>query len=154
MCESDNQPLPWRWYLRATHFNPLKPKELQRITGNVTATSGSFDNSDWLKVIADTRSNNQWKENAFVFKFNNGACRHFKINSPGFYGLLLKKREVKGACVFKPGVYEFNDAPLNWTFPNFPIIPYGQYRFRMMVGKAENLYACWVVEGRTIPKLE
>ncbi|XP_026273425.2 uncharacterized protein LOC113203124 isoform X2 [Frankliniella occidentalis] len=133
MCETDNQPLLWRWFLRATHFNPLRPKELQRLTGNVTATGGLLDDSDWLKIIVDTRSNNQWKENAYVFKFNDHACLTIKVNIPDFYEKLLKKRNVKGACFFRPGVYEINDAPMNWTFPNVPIFPYGQYRYRLMI---------------------
>ncbi|XP_026286009.1 uncharacterized protein LOC113211750 isoform X2 [Frankliniella occidentalis] len=152
MCEPDNRPLPWRWFLRATHFNPLKPKELQRVTGNVTATSGTLDDSGWVKVIVDTRSNNQWKENAYVFKFNNRACQTVKVNAPGIYEQLLKKREVKGACMFKAGVYEINDAPVDWSFPNVPILPYAQYRFRLMIGNAETLNACWVAEARVIPK--
>ncbi|XP_052128321.1 uncharacterized protein LOC113203124 isoform X1 [Frankliniella occidentalis] len=154
MCEPDNRPLPWRWVLRATHFNPFKPKELQRVTGNLTFSSGLLDDSDWVKVIVDTRSNNQWKENAYVLKFNDHACRAIKVNIPGFYEQFLKKREVKGACLFRPGVYETNDAPLNWTFPNVPALPYGQYRFRLMIGKAKNLYACFVADARAVPKTD
>ncbi|XP_026286185.1 uncharacterized protein LOC113211881 [Frankliniella occidentalis] len=153
MCEPDNRPLPWRWWVRATHFNPLKPKALQRLTGNVTSTSGIFGDNEWAKTIVDVRSNNQWKENAFVFKFNNKACQTLKVNIPGFYEVVLKKREVKGACMFKAGVYEFNDAPIDWTCPNVPIMPYGHYRVRIMIGKAETLYVCWVIEAKAIPKL-
>ncbi|XP_052126783.1 uncharacterized protein LOC127750141 [Frankliniella occidentalis] len=112
---------------------------------------GKVINSVIMKIIADIWSNNQWKENAYVFKFSQ-PCRNFKENVPGFYEQLLRKREVKGACLFRPGVYEINDAPMNWTFPNIPIMPYRQYRVRIMVGKAENLHACWVVECRTIPR--
>ncbi|XP_052132768.1 uncharacterized protein LOC127752145 [Frankliniella occidentalis] len=154
MCEPDNRPLPWRWWVRTTHFNPVRPKVLPRITGNMTSTSGDLDDSVWVKTIVDVRSNNQWKENAFVFKFNNKACQIAKVNSPGWYEVVLKKREVKGACIFKPGVYEFHDAPIDWNFPNVPIMPYGHYRARVMIGKAENLYACWVIEAKAVPKVD
>ncbi|XP_052128315.1 uncharacterized protein LOC113205824 isoform X1 [Frankliniella occidentalis] len=152
MCEPDNRPLPWKWYLRATHFNPYKPKELQRITGNVSGATGLFDDGSWLKVIVDARSNNQWKENAYVFNFKKNGCRVIKENIPGFYEQVLKKREVKGVCAFKPGVYEVNNAPIDWSFPNVPILPYGQYRFRLMIGRDEHLNACWAADARAIPK--
>ncbi|XP_052125380.1 uncharacterized protein LOC113214178 isoform X2 [Frankliniella occidentalis] len=138
MCEPDNRPLPWRWFVRTTHFNPLRPNELQRMTGNVTSTSGIIDNSNWATTIIDIRSNNQWKENAFVFKFKNQACQIAKVHAPAFYKLVFKKREVNGACIFHP----------------VPIMPYGHYRARVMVGKAENLYSCFVGEARAIPKLD
>ncbi|XP_052128318.1 uncharacterized protein LOC113205824 isoform X4 [Frankliniella occidentalis] len=152
MCEPDNRPLPWRWHFRATHFNPYKPKELQRLTGNVTTTIGTFDDNCWMKVIVDARSNNQWKENAYIFNFRKNACRVLKENAPGFYEQVLKKREVKGVCAFNPGVYEADNAPIDWSFPNVPILPYGQYRFRVMVGRDKTLNACWAADARTIPK--
>ncbi|XP_026281746.1 uncharacterized protein LOC113208786 [Frankliniella occidentalis] len=152
MC--DNGSLPWKWHVRATHFNPYKPKELQRITGNVTAHTAPLDDNCWGKVVVDARSNNQWKENAYVFNFKRNGCRVLKENAPGFYAALFKNSELKGPCVIKQGVYEFNDVPVEWSFPNVPILPYGHYRFRVMVGRAENQYACWVADARTIPKPE
>ncbi|XP_026287854.1 uncharacterized protein LOC113213116 isoform X2 [Frankliniella occidentalis] len=131
-CQPDNRPLPWTWNLRVTHFNPYKPKELQRLT--------------------DTRSNNQWKENAFVFNFIKNGCRALKDNAPGYYEQVLKKREVKGACCFKPGVYEVNNASVDWSFPNVPILPYGRYRVRAMFGKADDDYTCSVADARIVPK--
>ncbi|XP_052133640.1 uncharacterized protein LOC113217293 [Frankliniella occidentalis] len=101
MCEEpNNRPLAWTWYLRATHFNPLKPNELQRLTGNLTIADVPFDNSLWAKVIADVRSNNQWKENAFIFRFK-GAYRSLKQNIPGFYERVLKRGEDIDARLFK-----------------------------------------------------
>ncbi|XP_052125610.1 uncharacterized protein LOC127749832 [Frankliniella occidentalis] len=153
MCEPNNRPLPWRWHLRTTHFNPHKPKELQHLTGNITANE-TFDDSCWGRVILDAWSNNQWKENAFVFYFKNNGCKAFKENIPGLYDLVFKKTETKGTCKMKPGVYELNNAPINWTYPKVPIMPYGHFRFRLTIGRAENLFACLVVECYTVPKVE
>ncbi|XP_026272745.2 uncharacterized protein LOC113202630 [Frankliniella occidentalis] len=152
MCEPDNRVLPARWYLRISHFNPHKPKELQLLTGNITVQSVSMDNSAWVKGNIDVRSNNQWKKNAFVGSFNNSACRALKENIPGFYDVFFKKKEIGGVCSIKPGVYEVNDAPVDWNFPKAPIFPYGQYRFRLLFGKAEKMYSCFVVENTVIPK--
>ncbi|XP_052127049.1 uncharacterized protein LOC113210445 [Frankliniella occidentalis] len=150
MCEDNNTPLPWRWNLRVSHFNPLKPKELQRLTGNLTGAT-PFDDSCWSKVILDTWSNNQWKENAFRANFKNNACKALKEHIPGFYEK-ISRMEMKDACMLKPGVYEFNNTSVDWTFPKFAIMPYGHYRFRLLVGKAERRLACFVVECKIIPK--
>ncbi|XP_026277358.2 uncharacterized protein LOC113205816 [Frankliniella occidentalis] len=154
MCEPDDRPLPWRWFLRATHFNPYKPKELQRLTGNITVTNGTFDDNCSGEVTAAARSNNQWKENAFVARFRNKGCQAVKENIPGFYNL-FKDKEVKGTgmCKFPTGLYEVNNAPVNWSFPNFPILPYGQYRFRLKALKAETLMACLLVDAKVVPRL-
>ncbi|XP_052126705.1 uncharacterized protein LOC113206000 isoform X2 [Frankliniella occidentalis] len=144
LCEPDNHPLPWSWHLRVTHFNPYKPRELQLVTGNVT-----FAN---IKVVADNWSNNQWKENAFIFYFRRNACQAVRTNIPGFYESVLKK-ETKGACAVK-GVYEVNNTPVNWTFPNVPIMPYANYRLRIMLGKAENVHGCVAVDCKIVPKFE
>ncbi|XP_052122301.1 uncharacterized protein LOC127749182 [Frankliniella occidentalis] len=151
-CDPENRTLPWRWYLRGSHFNPFKPKEFQRLTGNITLTNATFDDSCSMKIILDLRSNNQWKENAFVFNFRKNACRVFKENNPTLYEVVYKKRESNGACILKPGVYELNNASVDWTFPNVPILPYGRYRLRSMTGKADDLYSCWAADCRAVPK--
>ncbi|XP_052125623.1 uncharacterized protein LOC127749837 [Frankliniella occidentalis] len=149
MCEPN---LPSPWYVRASHFNPHKPKDLQLLTGNATFSS-TYDDSTWVKVIIDVRSNNQWKENAFVFNFKKNGCRAFRDNIPQIYKDVFKQGEVKGPnCTLKAGVIKFNNTPANWTFPNFPIMPYGHYRYRVRFGQLEKLYACWAVDGWIIPK--
>ncbi|XP_052131958.1 uncharacterized protein LOC127751844 [Frankliniella occidentalis] len=151
MCEPN---LPSKWYIRASHFNPQKPKELQVLTGNAML-SFLTDDSTWLKIVIDVRSNNQWKENAFVFYFKDNACRALKENIPEIYNEVFKQGEViKGAhCMVKPGVYEVNKAPANWTCPNIPIMPYGHYRYRSWFGKPEKVsYGCWAVDFHIIPK--
>ncbi|XP_052121251.1 uncharacterized protein LOC113216434 [Frankliniella occidentalis] len=153
MCEPHNRALPVRWHLRTTHFKPLKPKELQLLTGNLTMTE-LFDDSFQVKMVLDVRSNNQWKENAFVVPFLRNGCSTTRDNVPNFFKAFSSKRETKGACVYKPGVYEFNDTPVEWTFPNVAVMPYGHYRARINVTRLEKLYACLVADARIIPKLE
>ncbi|XP_026283710.1 uncharacterized protein LOC113210098 isoform X1 [Frankliniella occidentalis] len=152
MCEPNNRLLPCRWNIRASHFNPYKPKELQRLTGNVTSTVTVNDDC-WAKVVVDVRSNNQWKENAFVFNFNDGACRVLKENIPAFYKQVLKGKD-EGGCTIPPGVYEVNNTPVDWSFPKVPLLPYGSWRFRLTFGKAENLYACFVINAKNVPKTD
>ncbi|XP_026289822.1 uncharacterized protein LOC113214601 isoform X2 [Frankliniella occidentalis] len=156
-CDPNNTTLPWNWHLRASHFNPYKPKELQLVTGNVTGVNVAIDDSCWAKVVVDLWSNNQWKENAFIFYFKNGACHALTDNMPGFYEQFFKTQmmqENKGRCIVKPGVYKVNNTPVDWTFPRVPIIPYGRYRFRLSAGKAENVYGCVMADARTVPKPE
>ncbi|XP_052124758.1 uncharacterized protein LOC127749672 [Frankliniella occidentalis] len=152
--ECNPHPRPWRWHFRTTRFNPYKPKEIQLLTGNITLGNKSFDDSLPITVILDTRSNNQWKENAFIFTFKSRACTTIKTNIPVLYEQLFKKREINGVCSHQPGVYEVNNAPVEWIFPNFPMMPYGFYKFKIKFGTAENLIMCGVVECRIIPRLE
>ncbi len=51
-------------------------------------------------------------------------------------------------------VYEVKDKPIAWSFPTFPIMPYGKYRFRMMVGGGKTQFLCFVAECTVIPKPE
>ncbi|XP_026292137.2 uncharacterized protein LOC113216609 [Frankliniella occidentalis] len=151
-CEPN---LPSTWFLRATHFNPRKPKELQVLSGNWTV-SFMFDANTWMKSVVDVRSNNQWKENAFVLNFKNNACRALKENAPEIYNQVFKQAEDKGAhCALKPGTYEVNNTRAVWNFPNLPVMPYGHYRYRSWFGKPEKVYyGCWVAEAWVVPKPE
>ncbi|XP_026289006.2 uncharacterized protein LOC113213990 [Frankliniella occidentalis] len=152
LCESNNQPLPWRWHLRGTHFNPAKPRESQLLTGNITGEKYPLDNKSWAKVVIDVRSNNQWKENGFIFSFKDKACQNFKDHIPTVYELFFKKNETKGECKIEPGVYEVENGPIRWVFPKFPIGFYGHFRFKLMFGMDEIQYACMSVDCKTIPK--
>ncbi|XP_052130072.1 uncharacterized protein LOC113205615 [Frankliniella occidentalis] len=100
MCEL-NRSLPWEWFIHASRFNPYKPRENQKLTGNFTARNLPADDSWWGTIILDLWANNQWKENAFVFTKKNDACTAIKVNIPGFYELFNKKRETKGRCIIK-----------------------------------------------------
>ncbi|XP_052124572.1 uncharacterized protein LOC127749637 isoform X2 [Frankliniella occidentalis] len=149
-CE---QQYAWRMYLRATHFNPQKPNELQLLNGNLTATKG-FDDNCWAKVYLDIRNNNQWKENAFVFEFKDKACTTLRTNLPGpaniFFG---KGNGERKPCVIPPGVHKADQEPVDWTFPKFPVMPYGHYKFRLN-SNANEIILCLQVECHIIPKLK
>ncbi|XP_052122366.1 uncharacterized protein LOC113213664 [Frankliniella occidentalis] len=151
MCELQNRTPAWKWNIHTTRFNPYKPREILLLSGNVTGVNGSLDDNCWGKIILDVWRNNQWKENAFVFFRKDKACTHIKTNVPTLYEPLFKKRETKGQCILKPGVYELNNAPVKWVFPNIPIMPYGRYRFRMTGGRTES-YTCMACELTVIPK--
>ncbi|XP_026285475.1 uncharacterized protein LOC113211339 [Frankliniella occidentalis] len=151
MCEPNSSLLPWTLNLRGSHFNPYKPKELQLLTGNVTGVNGTLNDHGWMKIVMDIRANNQWKENAFVFNFQKSACRAAREHSPNFWKHILKG-EDRGPCILPPGVYEAHNTPVDWSFPKFPSMPYGYWRFRLKFGKAQDLYGCWVIDAKTIPK--
>ncbi|XP_052130157.1 uncharacterized protein LOC127751120 isoform X1 [Frankliniella occidentalis] len=153
LCDPDpNHPIAWKWYLRSTHFNPFKPKELQLVTGNITGLIDIGDDYGGVAIL-DIRSNNQWKENAFVFSYKKNVCRAIRDNIPGFTSVFFKIKPT-GPCIFKRGFYEVNNAPIDWTFPNVPVMPYGHYRFKLMMSKAGQYDTCYVAECRIIPKLE
>ncbi|XP_026293312.1 uncharacterized protein LOC113217572 isoform X1 [Frankliniella occidentalis] len=144
----------WNWYLRFTHhFNPLKPEELQRFDGNVTGLEEVNDNC-WTRVVVDARSNNQWKENAFVFNFPGGACSAAYQHTKCFQALTGKLLSKGKTCVLNPGVSILSDTPMDWSFPYFPIMPYGEWRFRLSYGPPGQKRAsgCHIAEAVTIPK--
>ncbi|XP_034239136.1 uncharacterized protein LOC117644059 [Thrips palmi] len=152
MCDAENT---WNWNLKTTHWNPAKPNELQRITGWLNGTLTTVTDANWVNILMDVRSNNQWKQNAFVFKFPNGACTTIKKQIPEFWNVIFKlPRSDKTPCSIPPQLYEVNDEPIAWLFPSVPIMPYGMYRFRLTSGlPGKPPVACFVVECHTVPKL-
>ncbi|XP_034238461.1 uncharacterized protein LOC117643598 [Thrips palmi] len=152
MCDSENT---WYWNLKTTHWNPAKPSELQRISGWVNATGPSLTDGSWVNIIMDARANNQWKQNAFVFKFPNGACTTIKKQIPEFWNVVLKlPRSDKTPCSIPPQFYEVNDEAIAWLFPSVPIMPYGMYRFRLTGGPpGKPAMGCFVVECHVVPKM-
>ncbi|XP_052121739.1 uncharacterized protein LOC113215340 isoform X1 [Frankliniella occidentalis] len=153
-CEPPDRQLAWRWQLRVSHFNPHRPKELQLLTGNVTGTKEPFDNNVWMKITMDVRSNNQWKENSFIFFFKKNSCQVVRDNIPDVYRVLFGSPDVKSVCSIKPVIFVVNNTPVQWIFPNFPIMPYGHYRYNLKIGKDENLLGWGVAEVGVIPKVD
>lgn len=47
--------------------------------------------------------------------------------------------------------YVFEDQPVNWTNPKFPIMPYGFWRFHYKIGRDRDTVACSNFEVHTIP---
>ncbi|XP_034244362.1 uncharacterized protein LOC117647001 isoform X2 [Thrips palmi] len=85
-CESDGGAVI---HIRATHFNPLRPYDLQLLTGNFTIKENIGDDS-WSLVDMAVRSNNEWKENAFVFNFPKMGCSGMREQFPNFYRIISK----------------------------------------------------------------
>ncbi|XP_052120995.1 uncharacterized protein LOC127748965 [Frankliniella occidentalis] len=149
-CEKEGK---WSWNMRVSHFNPQKPKQLQVLSGNLTAPV-PIDDSAWVRVNLDVRNNNQWKENSLVIDFKDKACSMIATHIPGFYHLMFDKdgKAPKSPCVIPAGVYVANQEPVDWTFPKFPVLPYGHYQFKIKIGSAKDLIACLIVECHVIPK--
>ncbi|KAK3913375.1 Cathepsin D [Frankliniella fusca] len=120
----------WRWHARFSHFKPARPLEPQRFTGNISGTT-IFNDSYWGRLVLDSRSNNQWKENAFVFNFPSAACTALLQNA-GHMKQLLKPLVRDKPCAILPGVAVFNDQTLTQAYPNIPVLPYGEFRLRAM----------------------
>ncbi|XP_034236947.1 uncharacterized protein LOC117642645 [Thrips palmi] len=141
-------------HIRASHFNPAKPWMKQTLTGN---TSMTFTITDvyWGRARMDVRSNNQWKENAFVFKLPGGACSILRGNIPSLFRILYNgvAADPKSPCRIPKGTYEFEDEPVDWVFPNAPIMPYGFYRFLGSFGLGSTIETCITAECQIIPKV-
>ncbi|KAK3921736.1 Urease subunit beta [Frankliniella fusca] len=149
MCDPNRQ-YRMSWVLRPSHFNPLKPAELQLLSGNMTLTVPITDSLAGNASL-DRWSNNQWKENAFVGVFPNGACRHTRGNIPGVFEVFFKPGNTD-VCRIEAGVYQVEREPVDWTFPNVPIMPYGFYRFKITYYKGNDQHFCGAVDCHVIPK--
>ena len=56
-----------------------------------------------LNIVMDKRSNNMWKENAFVFKFPTGLCSVIRKQIPEFYHVVFKRpRNDNTPCSLSP----------------------------------------------------
>ncbi|KAJ1528379.1 hypothetical protein ONE63_006794 [Megalurothrips usitatus] len=106
-----------------------------------------------MNIRLDSRSNNDWKANAFVFNFPSSACSSFYDNMPDISRIVFGGLTKPTPCV-RQGVFKFNDQPVNWTFPNVPVMPYGYWRLRFASGpkKAKQASICVIVEAHTIPQ--
>ncbi|XP_034249696.1 uncharacterized protein LOC117650397 [Thrips palmi] len=149
-CNDDDPKL--RMFLHVSHFNRYNPTEKQRVSGNVTVFE-TFDDDVWMDIRLGLRSNNEWKKNAFVFKFPNQGCSRFRAFLPSFFSVMYKGVSMVGACSVPAGVYVF-DEPVDWTFPNVPVFPYGHYLATMKGGRGNTniIKMCSQFELRIIPK--
>ncbi|XP_052124715.1 uncharacterized protein LOC127749667 [Frankliniella occidentalis] len=154
-CGPPYDKLPWKWNFHITRFNPKTPKEIQRLNGNITAGNGTYDNAGWAKLNLDIMSNNQWKENNFIFEFKKRGCQNMKDHVPFVYEAFFNKgKESKNAeCKIEPGFYDIKNAAMTWVFPKFPVMPYGHYRARFIAGN-KIPFGCWVAESRVIPRYD
>ncbi|XP_034256765.1 uncharacterized protein LOC117654300 [Thrips palmi] len=147
-------------HARISHFNPKRPYDLQTATGNITLKE-DFKDGYWAAGTMAIRSNNQWKENAFVFNIPRKGCSVIRENIPDLYRLFA---EVTGGpvadrtapCVLPKGTY-FVPEPraVNVTLANIPILPYGRYWYRGTLSRTRNspsALACVEFDCEVIPK--
>ncbi|XP_034240133.1 uncharacterized protein LOC117644631 [Thrips palmi] len=152
-CPSDGSAVV---HLRASHFRPARPYDLQVITSNLSLTRDVEDNF-WLYLDLAVRNNNEWKENAFIVKFANIGCTTIRDQAPGIYGIIAKSTgaptDKNKRCFIPKGQYDVN-GPVNWTLPNFPIMPYGRYRIHLRARGDPNspVRYCAIVDCEAIPK--
>ncbi|XP_034252467.1 uncharacterized protein LOC117651944 isoform X2 [Thrips palmi] len=145
---------------RISHFNPKRPYDLQSFFGNITLKE-DFKDDYWASATMAVRSNNQWKENAFVFNFPRKGCSAVREQMPDLYRLIA---EVSGAavadkaapCVIPKGNFVIAEPrPVNATFPNIPVLKYGRYRYRATLRRTRtspSLLACLELDCEVIPK--
>ncbi|KAJ1523171.1 hypothetical protein ONE63_001062 [Megalurothrips usitatus] len=106
-----------------------------------------------MKMIIDSRSNNQWKENAFVLHSKTMACTLAQANVPDVARIFFRGIKCPIPAVCTNFTNKFIDEPVAFVFPNAPIMPYGIWRFRTLSGLGGDTIGCWVVEAVTIPKV-
>ncbi|XP_034238324.1 uncharacterized protein LOC117643504 [Thrips palmi] len=143
--------------IRASHFNPARPYDLQTISGNLSSKEDMKDNY-WSRVEMAVRSNNQWKDNAFIFNFPRLGCTAIREQVPDLFRIIAKHSgaptDKAAPCVIPAGVYVLKNESVSWTFPNFPVIPYGRYRFRVTSRSitSRTTLLCLEVDCEAIPK--
>ncbi|XP_034243926.1 uncharacterized protein LOC117646808 [Thrips palmi] len=139
--------------LRPSHFHPAKPFERQTVSGNFTILT-PFDDSYWVRGQMAVRSNNQWKENAFVFNYPTGACRVLRDHIPDFFTMVARGiHATNGPCRLEAsGTNEVDKVPISWDFPKFKIMPYGRYKFTIRFGDVTSTRFCTEVDCTIIPK--
>ncbi|XP_034253668.1 uncharacterized protein LOC117652687 [Thrips palmi] len=141
--------------LRPSHFHPARPFERQTVSGNFTILS-PFDETYWLRVDMAGRSNNQWKENAFIFNFPRGACSTLRDHLPDFFAMIAQGNPTKNvSCPLEAsGTHEVKNEPTSWVFPKFKTMPYGRFKFTLRVGDDTNRAPrfCTAVDMTNIPR--
>lgn len=55
---------------------------------------------------------------------------------------------------FSQGAYVVDGEPVEWSFPNFPVMPYGRYRFVFTMGKQKSQakLICLMCDCQVVPK--
>ncbi|XP_034232836.1 uncharacterized protein LOC117640443 [Thrips palmi] len=139
-------------------FSRSRPYDLQTLSGNLTIRA-PFTDRVWTETDLAVWANNQWKENAFKFPFPKTGCSELREQMPDFFRVVAKhtgaSTDLKDPCVVPVGHSVLKDEPVNWTFPNFPTMPYGRYRYRMRSRLTRNspiVCMCVAVDCEVIPK--
>ncbi|XP_052129051.1 uncharacterized protein LOC113202244 [Frankliniella occidentalis] len=140
--------------MRFSHFNPAAPYQKQRAYGNSTFKT-DYDDRRWGSVIADIRSNNQWKLNAFHFNKTKNNCSDCRKDSPQWFRAMYNQDpNAPGPCLVKKGLYIMNGTAVDhFNAPRIPVLPYGHYRLRAINGIQNRMLGCMMSEIKVIPKL-
>ncbi|XP_052133241.1 uncharacterized protein LOC127752323 [Frankliniella occidentalis] len=147
-CSEDDK----RISLKISHFNPSKKFENQVWNGFINFTE-EMDDTWWSKGVLDVRSNNQWKENAFVFFFPKNGCSSAREILTEMFSKYFGKKGTPCRLV-KRCIY-FENTTVAHEYPRFPIMPYGYYRFKITAGVtgAKEPEYCFRMLCHIIPKI-
>ncbi|KAE8744714.1 hypothetical protein FOCC_FOCC008622 [Frankliniella occidentalis] len=130
-------------HIRPSHFRTpsLVQTTLQTISGNCTWKAVVDDT--WAgNLKSDVWANNQWKENSIIYPIRKAYCSTVRNNFPGLYETFYQKTNI------------MDNAPINWTLPNFPLLPYGRFRTTSTAWSSKKTReACFVFEVVIVPKL-
>ncbi|XP_034236592.1 uncharacterized protein LOC117642467 [Thrips palmi] len=90
-------------HIRLSHYNPRQPFLKQNMTGNITLVEDLYDaDACWTSVSLDLRSNNQWKNNYFVFNGSRVNCSGYRRHAPDYFRVMFKQDpNRKGPCFVK-----------------------------------------------------
>ncbi|XP_052125733.1 uncharacterized protein LOC113217572 isoform X2 [Frankliniella occidentalis] len=121
-------------------------KSLNTFAGRYIAYGTKFYNCDQTQLPTSDKPTWNW-----YLRFTH----HFNPLKPEelqrFDGNVTGLEEVNDNCW---GVSILSDTPMDWSFPYFPIMPYGEWRFRLSYGPPGQKRAsgCHIAEAVTIPK--
>ncbi|KAK3915847.1 Glycerol metabolism operon regulatory protein [Frankliniella fusca] len=152
----DNKENMFDVHIRPSHFRSpsLVQTTLQTLDGNFTWKT-TVDDS-WVGVLkSDLWNNNQWKENSILYRIPRGFCSTIRTNFPGLYETFYGVSALtKTPCRFPKKTYILDNKPINWTMPNFPVLPYGRFKTTCLTFSAKNdKAACFVFEVNIVAKL-
>ncbi|KAK3907587.1 D-alanine--D-alanine ligase [Frankliniella fusca] len=71
---------------------------------------------------------------------------------PLFHAIFGDELTDRKECFVPAGSYTCLNEPVNWTFPKFPVLPYGFYRFALLLGTGDETYFCHYTEGHSVPR--
>ncbi|KAE8751377.1 hypothetical protein FOCC_FOCC001949 [Frankliniella occidentalis] len=153
-CADDESTHESTLFVALTPFDKSNPFRLQKLYGNVTMKKTTkFNDEYWVRVRLDSWSINGWKENAFIFNFPTSGCSVSRHHMPGVVRIVFGEDFMKSdPCHLETKNYTIPMQYVNWTFPHFPVMPYGHWRFHLTLGHERVTGTCVNVVCHTIPK--
>ncbi|XP_026289098.1 uncharacterized protein LOC113214058 isoform X1 [Frankliniella occidentalis] len=140
-----------RIQVKFSHYNPNK-KFVPQTWSGFANLSREMDDSWWVKAPLAIRSNNQWKENAFVFYFPTKGCSNGRDIAPACLKPFFTKAGTP--CLIKQQVIQFQNTTMPMEFPKLPRLVYGYYRLELSAGpKNKKSEYCVNAMVHIIPKV-